>query len=109
MSKVGGLHEALDQDVTPRASIQNILAAATDQDVVPGTAKERVVAGATDQNVSAITAVEDEFRAIEAKTRGVDNVVATKSSDPDRVIEVEVIDHDLARKAIDHQRAVLDR
>jgi hypothetical protein len=109
--EVGGglLHDALDGDVVSRAAIKDVGTGTADQDVVPGSAQEGVVAGTADQNVVAIAAVENEPRPVAAEPRGIDHIVTPQSGDADSVVGVEVIDHDLAGKAIDHQRTVHDR
>src|SRR6266540_2713172 len=95
------------QDVVAQPAVQHIDASTTDQHVVAGAAEQRLISHAADEHVIAIAAVENELRPAKTDARRQDHVVTAKAVDADRVVEIEVIDHDAARKPVDHQRTVL--
>jgi len=95
--------EVRDHDVVARPGVQKIDAAVAEQDVVTGTTEDLIVTRGADQDVGAIAAVEHELRPVRAEGRSVDDVVAVKPLDVDRVGEVEVVDDDLARKTADRR------
>ena len=75
----------------------------------PSPPSEGVVAGAADQDVVTVTAVEHELRSVGPTPDASITSSPPKSVDADGVVGVEVIDHDRACEAGDHQRSVLDR
>src|SRR5207253_538131 len=56
-----------------------------------------------------VAAVDGAVRAGRAERRGVDDVVAAEAGDVDGVARLGVLDHDLRRKAVGDERAVVQR